>query len=144
MLAVWFMGLRFLSDTNLLSSLGFLGILPWPSCTPWLLLLSFSPTSQAPEVYRPCLDCSVPSGPLRVMFMKAAAQSVPPLSIQLRLKTRQWCVSRNTTQDLTHSVPTWTWTYGLQQPTGMQTSLFRGTRAIVETYEKESGFKNVK
>ena len=99
-------------------------------------LLPCSPTSQAPEACLQCLDFLVPSGHLRVMFMKAAAPSVPQPNTRPTWRTRQWCVSRNTTRGLTPSVPTWTWTYGLQQPIEMQISHFRGTRVTVETCER--------
>lgn len=99
-------------------------------------ILLCSPTSQAPEACLQCLDFLVPSGHLRVMFMKAAAPSVPQLNIQPMWRTRQLCVSRNTIRGLTPSVPTWTWTYGLQQPIEMQISHFRGTRVIVEMCER--------
>lgn len=99
-------------------------------------ILPYSPTSQAPEACLQCLDFLVPSGHLRVMFMKAAAPSVPRPNTQPTWRTRQLCVSRNTIRGLTPSVPTWTWTYGLQQPIEMQISHFRGTRVTVEMCER--------
>lgn len=104
----------------------------------WYFSLPFSPTSRAPGVCHPCLASSVPSGPLKMMSMTTAALSALPLSIQPRWRAKQSYVSRNVTRDLTHSVPTWTWIYGLQQLIGMQTSLFLGTRVIVETCEKKN------
>lgn len=99
-------------------------------------ILLYSPTSRAPEACLQCLDFLVPSGHLRAMFMKAAVLLVPRPNTQPMLRTRQLCVSRNTIQGLTRSVPTWTWTYGLQQPTEMQISHFQGTRVTVEMCER--------
>lgn len=99
-------------------------------------ILPYSPTSQAPEACLQCLDFLVPSGHLRVMFMKTAALSVPRPNTRPTWRTRQLCVSRNTIRGLTPSVPTWTWTYGLQQPIEMQISHFRGTRVTVEMCER--------